>query len=271
MATDLAERFDINGWAVSAPTHQDLDVGDRRRVLELVESVRPDVIVNSAAWTNPLGCEDDPERAWAVHAIAVRHLAEASRRSGAHLCQISTDYVFDGTDGVSHTEWDQPSPTSVYGRSKLAGEHESPDGSTIIRTSRLVGRHGNNVGRNVVRLARKNPDQRFGFDSFHHGCVTFTTDLALMVETIASERLPGVYHVTNQGVSTWYEFARAALSAAGENPDRVDPINGGQNAGALVRPEYSVLENMALAASGMDLLPNWKDSVAGFVRSLPTG
>lgn len=268
LARDLASRFAATGWTVHAPTREELDVSDRRAVLAMVDDTEPDVIVNAAAWTNPQGCEDEPRRAWAVHTMAVRHLAEACRSTGAHLCQISTDYVFDGTPGRSHTEWDPPIPTSVYGRSKLAGEHEVPDGATVIRTSRLVGRHGNNVGRNVLRLARRNPDQGFGFDSYHRGCITFTTDLSVAVERIAHERMPGVFHVTNQGVTTWYEFARAVLEAAGEDPDRVSPVDGSRNPAMATRPEYSVLENVALAASGMALLPEWRESVTAFVGSL---
>lgn len=268
LATDLVERFTAMGWTVAAPTHAELDVTDRNAVLTVVDSTRPDAIVNTAAWCNPQGCEDDPTKAWAIHAMAVRHLGEAGRTSGAHLCQISTDYVFDGTPGRSHNEWDNPSPTSVYGRSKLAGEHETPDGATIIRTSRLVSRHGSNVGRNVLRLARKNPDQKFGFDSFHQGCVTFTTDLAVTVEALVAGRAPGIYHATNQGVSTWYEFARVVLSAAGEDPERVGAINADQQSGPLTRPEYSVLENVALGASGLPPLPDWRDSVGAFVASM---
>lgn len=268
LARDLTERFTARGWTVAAPVRTQLDVTDRRAVLDRIGSIRPDVVINAAAWTNPQGCEDDPARAWSVHAMAVRHLAEACRKNGTHLCQISTDYVFDGSRATSHTEWDPPSPTSVYGRSKLAGEHEVPDGATIVRTSRLISRHGNNVGRNVLRLARKNPDQKFGFDAYHKGCVTFTADLASLVETLVAERLPGMYHATNQGVTTWYEFARAVLSTAGENPDRVRPIDGDQATGVLARPEHSVLENVALSVSGIAPLPDWKASLESFVGSL---
>src|SRR5699024_4274656 len=126
-------------------------------------------------------CEENPERAWSVHAMAVRHLAEACRTTGAHLCQISTDYVFDGAPKGVHTEWDTPAPTSAHGRSKAGGETEIPDGGTIVRTSRLISRHGNNVARNVLRLSAQNPDQQFRFDAHHRGCPTFTADLAVTV------------------------------------------------------------------------------------------
>lgn len=267
LATDLVERFGTQGWQVHAPAHTDLDVADRASVLASVATIRPDAIVNAAAWTNPQGCEDDPARAWATHAMAVRHLAEASRATDAHLCQISTDYVFDGAPGGIHTEWDTPAATSVYGRSKLGGEHEVPDGATIVRTSRLISHHGNNVARNVLRLAATNPGQQFRFDATHQGCPTFTTDLAATVEVLVAARLPGVYHVTNQGVTTWYEFARAVLREAGDDPDRVAPFDGPGPTGPLARPRSSVLANVALPAAGLGLPPTWQESLGRFVSA----
>lgn len=267
LGRDLMATFTTRGWTVDAPSRGELDVTDRGAVLGWVEAHRPDVIVNAAAWTDPRGCEESPTRAWATHAMAVRHLAEASRTSGAHLCQISTDYVFDGAPGGVHTEWDRPSATSVYGRSKLGGELETPETGTIVRTSRLISHHGNNVARNVVRLAATNPDQQFRFDATHQGCPTFTTDLAATVESLAAERLPGTFHVTNQGVMTWYEFARAALSLAGHDPGRVAPFDGPAPTGALARPESSVLDNVALVGVGLGLLPDWRDALERFIAA----
>lgn len=267
LARDVVRRCTERGWRVQAPSHAELDVTDRTAVLAWLSSSRVDVVINAAAWCDPNGCEADAQRAWAVHAMAVRHLAEACRTTGAHLCQISTDYVFDGTPGTSHTEWDPPAPVSVYGRSKLGGEHEVPDGATIVRTSRLLSLHGNNVARNVLRLAATNPDQQFRFDAFHRGCVTFTTDLAGVIETIAAARLPGVYHVTNQGVTTWYEFVQALFALAGHDPGRVGAVEAPGSAGPLDRPEYSVLDNVALPAAGLELLPEWRTSAARFVET----
>lgn len=270
LAQDLVRRFTEGGWQVAAPSHADFDITDRAAVLDRISSLRPDVVVNAAAWTDPEGCEADPARAWATHAMAVRHLAEGARSTSAHLCQISTDYVFDGTPGGAHTEWDAPAATSVYGRSKLGGENEVPDGATIVRTSRLVCRHGNNVARNVLCLAAANPDQQFRFDDSQRGCVTFTSDLAGAIESVAATRMPGTYHVTNQGVTTWYQFVRALLQYAGHDPARAAPFDGGAVTGKLARPESSVLENVALPAAGIDLLPEWRATLSGFVDAFHT-
>jgi dTDP-4-dehydrorhamnose reductase len=267
LAQDLVRRFTERGWEVQAPSHTELDVADRAAVVAQLTERRVDVVVNAAAWTDPNGCEADAQRAWAVHAMAVRHLAEACRATGAHLCQISTDYVFDGTPGTSHTEWDLPAPVSVYGRSKLGGEHEVPDGATIVRTSRLLSRHGNNVARNVLRLAAASPDQQFRFDAFHKGCVTFTTDLAVVIEALVAARLPGIYHATNRGVTTWYEFVRALFTLAGHDPGRVDAFEANASTGPFERPEYSVLDNVALPGAGLALLPDWHVSLRRFVAA----
>lgn len=267
LATELALVFSTHGWQVNAPGHEELDVTDRTAVLEAVEGIKPHAVINAAAWTNPVGCDEDPARAWAIHAMAVRHLAEACRNHGAYLCQISTDYVFDGSPNNSHTEWDRPAPTCTYGQSKLGGELEVPDGHTIVRTSRLISHHGNNVGRNVLRLATTNRDQEFKFDAHHKGCVTFTADLAEVIHTLVTEHRPGIYHVTNSGPHTWFEFVQTMLAQAGLDPNRVGPLPTDTALPGPIRPEYSVLENVALAASGISPPGPWCDSLEKFIAS----
>lgn len=267
LATDLALTFSRHGWHVQAPDHASLDITDRTAVLDAVGALRPDAVVNPAALTNPQACENEPTRAWAIHSMAVRHLAEACRQTGAHLCQISTDYVFDGAPGNEHGEWDRPEPTSVYGRSKLGGETEVPDGHTIVRTSRLVSHHGNNVGRNVLRLARSNPNQQFSFDDHHKGCVSFTTDVAETIHTLVDGRHPGVYHVTNEGVHTWFEFVSTMLAQAGLDPGRVTALPTGAPVPTPARPEFSVLANVALPSAGVATPPPWAESLGRFIAA----
>src|SRR2546423_4158739 len=132
---------------VVACDHATLDVTDRDRVLQVVGAVRPDVVVNAAAWTDVDGCEGDPDRAFAVNALAVRHVAEAAGHVGAWLCHLSTDYVFDGRAPSPYVEWDDPNPLSVYGRSKLGGEHEVGERATVVRSSWLAG----GTGRRLVQ------------------------------------------------------------------------------------------------------------------------
>jgi dTDP-4-dehydrorhamnose reductase len=248
--------------------HSRLDVTDRSAVGAVVEAVRPDIVVHCAAWTAVDGCEGDPDRAFATNALGTRHVAEAAYRQGAHVVYISTDYVFDGSSSRPYVEWDAPHPRSVYGRSKLGGEQELDDRATIVRTSWVCGAHGANMVGTVLRLAQGDGPLRFVDDQ--RGSPSFTADLAGTVAVLATERLPGVFHVTNQGEASWYEFAGAVLAAAGQDPGRVEAISTAEldPPRPAPRPAYSVLDNAALRLAGMALLPDWHEALDRLVSAL---
>ncbi len=262
------DRQDPSSVEVVGIDHRALAVEDRAAVHAALEGVRPDVVVHAAAWTAVDACELDPDRAFAVNALGTRHVAEACGRTGAHLVYVSTDYVFDGAATRPYMEWDATNPLSVYGRSKLAAESECPPGSTIVRTSWVSGFHGSNMVKTVLRLAQGDGPLRFVDDQ--HGSPTFSADLAAAVVTLAGHRLPGVYHVTNQGETTWYGLVRAVLAATGHDPDRVQPIATSdlEPARPCPRPAYSVLDNAALRLSGMGLLPDWHDGLDRLLAAL---
>lgn len=255
---------------VIAADHARLDVSDRGAVLAAVEGVRPHVVVHSAAWTAVDACEGDPDRALAVNGLGTRHVAEAARRFGAHVVYLSTDYVFDGTSTRPYVEWDPPNPVSVYGRSKLAGERELDPGSTVVRTSWVCGAHGANMVRTILRLAGEPGPLQFVDDQ--RGSPTFTADLAGALAVLATERLPGTFHVTNGGVTSWYGFARAVLDGAGHDPDRVEPITTAEldPPRPAPRPANSVLDNAALRLMGMSLLPDWRDGLERLLTTTTT-
>lgn len=245
-----------------------LDVSRRDSVLAAVAAVEPDVVVHLAAWTAVDGCETDPDRAYSVNALGTRNVAEAARSVGAHLCYISTDYVFDGAADEPYREWDEPRPLSVYGSSKLAGERACDPGATIVRTSWVCGRFGSNMVKTVLRLAGGEGPLRFVDDQ--RGCPTVAADLASKIVELAVARRPGVFHVTNQGVATWYELARAVVARAGLDDARVEPILTADldPPRPAPRPANSVLDNAALRLSGLTLLPHWLDSVGSLVDEL---
>ncbi len=191
----------------TAADHRMLDVTDRNAVLAAVTVTQPDVILHAGAWTAVDACESDPERAFAVNALGTRHVAEAARRVGAHLVYFSTDYVFDGAKDGPYHEWDPPNPQSVYGRSKLAGELEAraAPALTIVRLSWVCGDHGSNMVKTVLRVAAEHDELSFVDDQRGHP--TFAESAAPLVRRLAGERRPGVFHVTNQGAVSWYEFA----------------------------------------------------------------
>lgn len=243
-----------------------LDVTDRGAVVGAITALRPDVVVNAAAWTAVDLCESDPDRAWQSNALAVRFLAEGCRAAGARLCHISTDYVFDGDSPDPYTEWDPTGPRSVYGRSKLAGEHEAGTDALVVRTSWVCGRHGPNMVKTILRLAAEHDTLRFVDDQRGHP--TFADDLAGMIRRLVVDRRTGVVHVTNQGAVSWYELAREVLAAAGLDPGRVEPITTAEMPRPAPRPANSVLDNAVLRLSGIDQLDDFRVPLARLVAEL---
>ena len=249
-----------------------LDVSVRDRVLQVIGGGRPDAIVHCGAWTDVDGCESDVDRAWAVNALGTRHVAEAAARVGAHLLHVSTDYVFDGSADRPYTEWDATNPRSVYGRSKLGGEIEAltllgPD-ATVVRTSWLCGREGRNFVKTMLQRAAAGATVDVVDDQ--HGCATFTDDLAGMIRVLVASRRPGLFHITNQGATTWYRLACETYRLAGADASLVRPTS----AAALdpprpaPRPAYSVLDNAALRLSGVPLLPDHHEPLERLVKAL---
>jgi dTDP-4-dehydrorhamnose reductase len=268
LGRDLVAAAEAAGDDVVGVDRARLDVGERESVLSVVGAVGPDVVVNCAAWTAVDACEADPDRAFRDNGEAVAHLREACDAVGAHLVQISTDYVFDGTLDRAYREDDTANPLSVYGASKLAGERAAGPAATIVRTSWVCGAAGGNMVKTVLRLIGEHPVLRFVDDQ--RGCPTFTADLAPLVRRLAAERRSGVFHATNQGAVSWFEFVRDIVAAAGGDPATVEPIATAdlQPPRPAPRPANSVLENAALAAAGIPLLRHYREPLAELVADL---
>jgi dTDP-4-dehydrorhamnose reductase len=252
-------------------SHADLDVTDRDAVHSAVGAARPDAVIHAAAWTAVDACEAEPEKAFAINEAGTRHVAEAAHDVGARLCYVSTDYVFDGTKAEPYVETDVPHPASVYGRSKLAGELAAGPEAVVARTSWVCGRHGGNMVKTILRVAAQQDELRFVDDQRGHP--TFADGLAAKLVELVDGGHRGTFHVTHQGAVSWYEFARAVLTAAGMDPDRVRPV-------ATVdldpprpapRPANSVLENAALREAGLELLGPFEVPLERLVQLLRTG
>jgi dTDP-4-dehydrorhamnose reductase len=268
------------GDDVAALDRSVLDVTDRDAVLGSITWWRPDAVVHCAAWTAVDECESDPDRAFAANGLAVRWVAEACDRVGAHLVQISTDYVFDGTLDRPYHEWDAPNPLSVYGGSKLAGEREAAalgSAATVVRTSWVCGEHGSNIVKTIMRLVsdrggreRDDGSGRLSFVDDQRGHPTFSADLAPVLRRFALDRRAGVHHVTNQGAVSWFQFAGAVLAAMGRDPDLVRPIRTSDldPPRPAIRPANSVLDNRVLRAAGLPLLRDFREPLAELVVRL---
>ncbi|MCB0978916.1 MAG: dTDP-4-dehydrorhamnose reductase [Acidimicrobiales bacterium] len=265
-ATVLFERA---GWNVVAHAHGSLDIADRPSVLDAVSAAKPDWVLNLAAWNAVDLAETEEEAAFAVNAIAVRHLAEASERVGARLCHVSTDYVFDGTKDGPYVEWDRTNPRSAYGRSKEAGEREVPPDGLVVRTSWVCGRHGGNVVKTVLGLAA-DPDRTLAFVTDQVGCPTMAADLARHLLELVDGGHRGTFHVTNSGAVSWYEFVQEILEAGGHSRDRVRPILTSEMdpPRPAPRPANSVLDHRALRLSGLAEPRHFTEALAELVAQL---
>ncbi len=253
----------------------DLDVTDRGAVAEAVGGLRPDVVVNCAAWTDVDGCERDPERARSVNTEAVGFLAEACDAVDAHIIQVSTDYVFNGEADTPYSEGHPTDPVNAYGTSKLAGEEASLawDGATVVRSTWLQPADSPGMVERVVdSLVAGTPIEVM---DDRRACPTFVADLAPMVIRLAEERVAGVIHVTNAGVTTWYGFAREVALAFGLDPNSeiLVPISEDDRGSSLSarRPSYSALDNSVLRDLGWEPMRHHRDAIASAVARITAG
>jgi len=248
LGTDLCSVFPD----AVALKHSNIDITDRELVLETIEMTNPDVVINAAAYTDVDGCEDNKELAFDVNGKAPGYIAQGCFLVGAKLVHFSTDYVFDGSK-KEYVESDLTCPINVYGESKLLGEGniiENLNDYRIIRTSWLFGSHGGNFVDTMLRLSGKMDTVSVVDDQF--GKPTYTADLAR--KTAAIIRLaPGVYHITNEGICSWYEFASAVIGNA-------VPCSSGEFLRKAKQPEYSVLLNTKTAP-----MRDWKAALADYM------
>ena len=265
---DVAAHCTAAGDEVIALDRSQLDVTDRALVHGAISSARPDTVINCAAWTAVDACESDVDRAFAANALSVRWLREACDVTGGHLVTISTDYVFDGTLDRPYHEWDIPSPRSVYGSSKLAGEREATERSAVVRTSWVCGQYGSNMVTTVLRLIKERDSMSFVDDQ--RGCPTFTADLAPALRRLAVDRRTGVHHLTNGGAVSWFEFVQSIVEFAGKDPQMVTPISTADldPPRPAPRPANSVLENSVWRAAGLPLLRDHREALAELVAAL---
>lgn len=251
----------------------ELDICDKEAVRAYVNGNQVDYILNCAAYTAVDKAEDNEALCLRINADAVRNLGEAASEAGARVLHISTDYVFDGTAHIPYVETDPTCPVSVYGRTKLAGEEAllsvCPD-AVIIRTAWLYSEYGRNFVKTMLRLGKEREEISVVFDQV--GTPTYAGDLAeAMCKVLeASERgafHPGIYHYSNEGVCSWYDFTVKILQMAGL-PCRVKPIESKDYPSLAVRPPYSVLNKKKIKATYGLAIPHWEESLRRCMAAL---
>ena len=271
LGTELMQVISARGDEGVGIDIDSVDITRREIVHEVFAEIRPDAVINCAAWTAVDACEDDPDKALTANGVAVRWVAEACDAIDAHLVHVSTDYVFDGTKPTPYVETDVPNPQSVYGTTKLAGEAEALAIGTraaVVRTSWVCGFHGNNMVKTVHKLAQERDSLSFVSDQIGHP--TFTSDLAPLLHTAATDRLAGIFHGTNQGAVSWYEFVREIVRLMGRDPSMVHAITTAelQPPRPAKRPANSVLDNKALRDLGYAPTRDFREPLAELLARL---
>lgn len=248
----------------------ELDITNQLAVDDFVNRNSIDGIVNCAAYTAVDKAEDNKELCTSLNTVAPAYLAAAIEKRGGWLVQISTDYVFDGTHHVPYTETDTPSPDSVYGSTKLAGElgvSRFCSRTMIVRTAWLYSTFGNNFVKTMIRLGKERNELGVVFDQI--GTPTYAADLAsAIMQAIVRGIVPGVYHYSNEGVTSWYDFTKAIHRIAGITTCKVRPLHTAEYPAKANRPAYSVLDKTKIKQTYGIEIPHWEESLRKCIAAL---
>ncbi len=270
LGSDLVRTFDRPGELTPLST-RDVDILDPAATRSTLETLRPTCVLNTAAYNLVDRAEEDGRSAFALNAEAVGSLADVCQSIGARLVHFSTDYVFDGAKRTPYLETDPPRPLSVYGESKLAGERlalERCERAVVFRVCGLFGLAGflgkgkGNFVETMLRVGREGRPLRVVSDQVL--CPSYTLDLARKVWAVLPKATHPVYHLTNAGQTSWYDFARRSLELAGVAAD-LTPVTAAEYGARARRPAYSVLAHANLAALGEDDLRPWDQALVAYV------
>lgn len=258
---DLAQTFADTD--LTAFDQADLDITDAGAVAAKVADLKPDFIINAAAYTAVDDAETNRDVAFAVNADGIKNVAAAAQAAGAKLVHYSTDYVFPGDNPDGYTEDSKPGPpVNIYGESKLAGEQALADSGAryyLLRTAWLYGHHGKNFVDTMLKLATEREELSVVNDQ--HGSPTYTKDLAQATRTILDgDYPPGIYHTVNSGITTWFEFAKKIFELASKDI-KVSPVTSAEFPRPAKRPAYSILKNNR----GPALRP-WEEALADYLN-----
>jgi dTDP-4-dehydrorhamnose reductase len=274
LGADLVQVF--ADWDLVPLMHADIEICDFVHTRDVLGRIKPDVVINTAAFVRVDDCEDEVSKAFWVNAFAVRNLAQVCADLECTLVHISTDYVFDGKKREPYTEEDLPNPINVYGASKLAGEHFVQaicEKHLIIRTSGLYGKAGSsgkggNFVETMIRLAEAGKPIRVVKDQILGP--TYTRDLAQAIRDLVQGGASGLYHVTNGGRCSWYEFAGTIFELLGMQPD-VTPTMAADYMAKALRPAQSVLTHDRLLELGCSEPRTWREALRDYLKERVAG
>ncbi|MFJ7736032.1 dTDP-4-dehydrorhamnose reductase [Lysinibacillus sp. NPDC097287] len=266
LGQELVRQLSSSEHELFAFTKTELDITDIEKVVAVCNDIQPNIIINAAAYTNVDGAETNQELAFRVNGIGQRNLAVAAEKIGAKICYISTDYVFNGQANSPYTEYMNVDPLGIYGQSKYEGEFLTKTLSTkyfIVRTAWVYGEFGPNFVKTMLKLAEEKPEIGVVHDQI--GSPTYTVDLAeFLIELVQTEKY-GIYHCTNSGTCSWYEFANEIFKVT-EKDIVVNPLTSEQFPRPAKRPTYSVLGDLSLHVNGFTPRRHWKDALYDYLN-----
>lgn len=268
LGRDLVQFLSEKQFEVIGLNREAMDITEMDSVREVIYNIKPDALIHSAAYTKVDKAESEIHQAYLVNGFGTRNVAKATEEVGGKFCYISTDYVFNGENSQPYHEYDIPNPLGVYGKSKYAGEDFTKSLSSryfIVRTSWVYGLYGENFVNTMLKLARERDE--LGVVHDQTGSPTYTIDLAhFLTDLIQSEKY-GIYHASNYGSCTWFEFANAIFEEAGLKV-KVNPLTTVDFPRPAPRPKYSVLEHISIGANGFNDLRHWREALQDYIKQL---
>ncbi len=272
LGTDLVDHFQTQ-YDLVCLTEGDIDVSDIQSVTRALDTHQPSIVINTAAFHKVDECEKKPVRSFEVNSLGVRYLAQCSQKIGAKLVHISTDYVFDGKKESPYFEYDHPHPLNVYGLTKLAGEYllsNEMENYLILRVSGIYGKHkcigkGGNFINAMMKQVRSGNEIRVVSDEIL--TPTSTVEICRQTDEMLKNNLKGLYHVTNEGHCSWYEFAKELFCILNLQVN-IQPVPVSFFHTPFLRPTYSVLENHELKILKLNIMKNWDIALKEFLSSV---
>jgi dTDP-4-dehydrorhamnose reductase len=268
LGSDLLLKLNLQHEVVGMDI-EEIDIVSADECEKAIKETKPDILINAAAYTDVDGCETAKEECFAVNAEAVKNIAEVCRNKNIRIIHFSTDYVFDGTARKPYKEDDQCNPINVYGASKLAGERylqSLADDYVLIRTSWLYGVKGKNFVQTILDKAKTTP--RLSVVDDQIGSPTYTKDLAAAVDLLIFQNLKGIFHVTNRGNCSWYQFAVKILQESGLDDVKVIAIKSYKLPRPAMRPAYSVLSMQKFIATTGKTMQPWQLALQDYLKSI---
>lgn len=274
LGRDVVLLLEKVGHDVLACDRDQMDITNQTQCNDVISSYHPEVIIHCAAYTAVDAAETDTDGAYQVNAVGTRNVTVAAEQVGAKLIYISTDYVFDGHSTIPYQEYDDTNPQSVYGKSKRAGEWLVQSLSSrwfVVRTSWVYGLYGNNFVKTMLKLGQEKPKLQVVHDQ--KGSPTYTVDLAGFLMELMATEMYGIYHASNSGTCTWYEFTQAIFEEAQTTGGvsiqaKLEPCTTEQFPRPAPRPVNSVMDHMSIRTNGLTELRPWRDGLKDFISSL---